>query len=201
MTDKQRLALLREAVDHLESTKQGHVQWAADGRTGPHWKEAMRELKALEKSLIPVAVPQLGPVWVGGPSVLRHDLTHLTSGIPLYPAFDDAFVQGRAIIAPENLEVIAPSTSSNPGEAFYARGRSRIRYWFGHLDRSPSIGAKFAKGVMVGRVAPNSIGGGPHVHVGVNVELLFGQGKQLLHHTNYTHGAPTIGEQLRKLLA
>jgi hypothetical protein len=40
------------------------------------------------------------------------------------------------------------------------------------------------------------VGGGPHVHVGVNVELLWGLGKQLAHHTNYTHGAPLIRDQL-----
>jgi hypothetical protein len=201
MTDKQRLALLREAVDTLERTKQGHVQWKADGKTGPHWKEALADLRRLEIDLIPIPIPQLGPIWMGGPSILRHDLTHLTAGIYLYPAFDDAFVQGRVIIAPENIEVIPPLTSSNPGEAFYAKGKSKIRYWFGHLDRSHAIGAKFAKGSAVGRVAANYIGGGPHCHVGVNVELLIGSGKQLLHHTNYTHGAPSIGTQLRKLLA
>lgn len=201
MTDKQRLALLREAVDYLEKTKQGYVQWVADGKPATHWKDAVADLRRLERDLTPVPIPQLGPVWLGGISVLRHDLTHLTAGIQLYPAFDDAYVQGRVIVAPENIEVIAPLTSANPGEAFYAKGRSKIRYWFGHLDRSHGIGATFRKGDAIGKVAANLIGGGPHVHVGVNIELLVGAGKQLAHNTNYTHGAPSIGTQLRRLLA
>lgn len=200
MTDKERLALLQKAEAELKLTSQGYKQWVEEGKPASHWSRAMLALNKLEKDLTPVPIPQLGPVWMGGISILRHDLTHLTAGIHLYPAFDDAFVQGRVIIAPENIEVIAPLTSSNPGEAFYARGRSKIRYWFGHLDRSHAIGATFRKGDAVGRVAANHIGGGPHCHVGVNVELIAGAGKQLLHHTNYTHGAPTIGVQLRKLL-
>lgn len=140
-------------------------------------------------------VPDLGPMWSGGLSVLDHDLTHATSGIPLYPAFDDAFVEGRTIIAPEDLEVVR-SSSSNPGLAFYAIGPSRLAYWFGHLDRTHSPGTKFKKGKDIGKVAPNTIGGGPHTHVGVNVEALWGSGKQLEHKTSYQHGAPTIGTQL-----
>jgi hypothetical protein len=155
---------------------------------------------ALVNSYVPPRpVPDLGPVWKGGKSVLDHDLTHATGGIKYFPAFDDAFVQGREIVAPEDIEVYQES-SSRPGLAFYAKGKSRIRYWFGHLDRTHKAGTRFEKGETVGRVAANSIGGGPHVHVGVNVELLFGPGKQLAHHTNYTHGAPTVGAQLEKAL-
>src|SRR5215831_20410127 len=51
------------------------------------------------------AVPDLGPVANGCQSVLDHDLTHATSGLDNYPAFDDAFSQGKAIIAPEGLVV------------------------------------------------------------------------------------------------
>lgn len=200
MTEKQQLALLQEARQHLHRTQQGYVQFKKSG-TGSEWKAAEALLDRLEADLKPVPVPPLGPVWNGGQSVLLQDLTHNTTGISLYPAFDDAFVQGRVVIAPEPLEVILPHTSSNPGEAFYARGRSRIRYWFGHLDRTHPIGTKFAKGDAVGRVGPNTIGGGPHVHVGVNVELLLGPGKELVHHTNYTHGAPLIGAQLRAALS
>lgn len=194
MTDRQRLALLRAAVRELKQTRKGYEPAA------PHWRAAMSRLARLEDDLGPGPLPQLGPVWKGGKSVLQHDLTHATSRIPLYPAFDDAFVQGREIIAPEPLVVVAPYTSSNPGSAFYAQGASRIRYWFGHLDRSPKVGTRFVKGQTVGRVAPNSVGGGPHVHVGVNVELLFGKGVELEHHTDYTHGAPTVGAQLARLL-
>lgn len=137
----------------------------------------------------------LGPVWVGGLSVLDHDCTHATSGIDCYPAFDDAFVPGREIIAPEHL-VVTRASSSNPGDAFYASGDSGLDYWFGHLISAPSVGREFAKGAVVGTVLDHDIGGGPHTHVGVNVERVWGSGKELEHHTNYTHGAPTIGDQL-----
>ena len=191
MTDKQRVALLDSAIRELKQTTKGY------SASGPHWKEAMERLETLRRDLTPL--PDLGPVWSGGKSVLDHDLTHKTAGVPLYPAFDDAFNQGRVIIAPEPLVIIAPTTGSVPGKAFYARGRSQLRYWFGHLDRNHSIGTSFAKGEAIGRVAANNVGGGPHVHVGVNVELLLGDGKQLLHHVDYTHGAPTIGTQLKKV--
>jgi hypothetical protein len=201
MTDKQRLALLREAVKELKQTGQGYIQWSQDKKSGGHWPKALKLLGQLEDDLKPVPVPNLGPVWNGGKSVLLHDLTHKTAGIPLYPAFDDAYVQGRVIIAPEVMTVIEPYTGANPGEAFYARGRSKLRYWFGHLDRFHSPGTVFAKGEAIGKVAANHIGGGPHVHVGINIELIAGEGKQLLHHSDYTHGAPTVGSQLRKILA
>jgi hypothetical protein len=199
MTDKQRLALLRKAERELKLTGQGYIQWAKDKRGG-HWPDALSALAALEKDRATV-VPDLGPIWAGGKSVLLQDLTHATTGIPLYPAFDDAFKQqGRVIIAPEPLTVDKKLSSANPGFAFYATGRSKLRYWFGHLDRAHPLGTKFAKGDAVGKVAANSIGGGPHVHLGINVELLLGPGKQLKHHTDYTHGAPTVGSQLRVLL-
>jgi hypothetical protein len=145
-------------------------------------------------------IPDLGPVCAGGKSVLAQDLTHATSGISLYPAFDDGFAQGVTVIAPEPLTVTR-SSSSNPGEAFYADGASGLRYWFGHLTATQSAGVKFAKGAKVGVTCHNDVGGGPHVHVGINVERLWGAGKQFEHHTNYTHGAPTVGEQLAKATA
>ena len=146
----------------------------------------------------PSPPPVIGPVFAGGQSVLAHDLTHETSGLPLYPAFDDAFREGTPIIAPEPLRV-TNSSSSRPGLAFYATGASKIRYWFGHLDRTHSPGTRFARGDLVGHVAHNAIGGGPHVHVGVNVEGLLGAGRELIHHSDYSHGAPTIGEQLARV--
>lgn len=198
MTDKEQLRLLRSAIADLKRTTRGYVQFAEEG--GTWWPSALGKLARLEKDLVPVAVPPLGPVWAGGRSVLQQSLTHATAGIPLYPAFDDAYVQGRLIIAPEPLTIIAPYTSSRPGMAFYARGKSKLRYWFGHLDRHHPIGTTFVKGQTVGRVAPNTVGGGPHVHVGLNVELLLGAGVQLEHHTNYTTGAPTVGVQLARAL-
>lgn len=189
MTDAKRLALLRKARKHLALTKQGYAP------TGSEWKAALAALDKLAADLRSSPTLALGPVWVGGKSVLLHDLTHATTNIPLYPAFDDAFNQGRVIVAPEDLTVTRQS-SANPGEAFYATGKSKIRYWFGHLDRGQAVGTKFRKGAAIGRVAANAIGGGPHVHVGLNVELLLGVGRELKHHTNYTHGAPLVGEQL-----
>jgi hypothetical protein len=139
------------------------------------------------------SVPNLGPVWPGGMSVLDHDLTHATGGIDGYPAFDDAFVAGRDVIAPEEL-VVTRSSSSNPGDAFYAEGESGLLYWFGHLVVAPDPGRTFGKGAKLGDVLDHSVGGGPHVHVGIDAEPLIG--RELAHHTDYSHGAPTVGEQL-----
>lgn len=172
------------------------------GVIGPAtWSELLRFIPPKGKAMLPQkpVVPKLGPIRSGGKSILLQDLTHETDGIPLYPAFDDAFYQGTLIIAPEDMTVSRPS-SSRPGQAFYATGVSTIRYWFGHLDRTHAAGVRFAKGDVVGRVAPNHIGGGPHCHVGLNVELLLGEGRQLAHHNNYTHGAPTVGAQLAAAL-
>ncbi len=171
---------------------------AATGVIGPAtWKVLLPHMSLAAKAKLPQkpVVPNLGPIVAGGQSVLDHDCTHETDGIDLYPAFDDAFGQGRSIIAPEALHVTR-SSSSRPGLAFYATGASGIRYWFGHLDRTHYAGQTFTKGQLVGKTVANHIGGGPHCHVGVNVEQLWGKGKQLLHHTNYTHGAPTIRAQL-----
>jgi hypothetical protein len=174
MTDKQRLELLEYALKELRKTKEGYD---SAGQTGGHWRSAMQRLDALEEDLKPKAgrptasagIPRLGPLWKGGRPILEQDCTHPTSGILLYPAFDDAFVAGREIIAPEALEVTRDS-SSRPGDAFYAKGKSGIRYWFGHLVRAPSVGTKFRKGETMGIVLDHNVGGGPHVHVGINIE-------------------------------
>jgi hypothetical protein len=150
----------------------------------------------LYKSYAPkTKVPDLGPVVKGGKKVTAQDLTHPTGGLSLYPAFDDGFAEGVTVIAPEDLE-ITKASSSNPGDACYAKGKSGLQYWFGHLASAPAVGKKIAKGGTVGKTCHNEVGGGPHVHLGVNVEKLWGSGKQMTHHTNYTHGAPLIGEQL-----
>lgn len=140
-------------------------------------------------------VPALGPVYHGGASILTYDLTHETDDIPLYPAFDTAFRGGTGIIAPEPMEVIKAS-SSRPGDACYLRGESDIDYWIGHLVYAPPVGREFDREDLIGRVVATSVGGGSHAHVGLNVERLWGRGKELVHHDNYTHGAPTIGKQL-----
>jgi hypothetical protein len=140
-------------------------------------------------------VPALGPVYRGGLSILQQDLTHATDGIQYYPAFDTAFDEGMSLIAPEHM-VVTRESSSRPGDACYCTGDSGIRYWFGHQAYAPAVGRRFNKGDVFGRVAANHIGGGPHCHVGINVEGIWGAGKQLQHHTNYTHGAPLVGYQL-----
>ena len=164
------------------------------------WKALLPHLSAAAKALLPQVpakpkIPNLGPIVKGGRSVLDHDLTHATDGIPLYPAYDDAFGQGVTVIAPEALTVTHQS-SSRPGEAFYATGASGLKYWLAHLTASPAVGTKFRKGQPVGKTCANRVGGGPHCHVGVNVERLWGKGKQFAHHTDYTSGAPTIRQQL-----
>jgi hypothetical protein len=129
-----------------------------------------------------------------GPSVRTYDLTHATGGLPYYPAFDAVWYQGKNVLAPEALECTRTGTASH-GYAFYADGDSGLRWWFGHLETSPPVGRRFDRGAVIGRVA-YSPDNSPHVHVGINVERLWGSGQQMTHHTNYTHGAPLIGTQL-----
>lgn len=143
----------------------------------------------------------IGPIVIGGPSELDADLTHKTDGIPFYPAYDMAFNAGQSIIACEDMTVDNHPSSSHPGHAFYATGRSEIKHWYGHLDRDHPLGTKFRKGQLLGKVIDTDIGGGPHCHHAWNVEELFGPGKQLLYGKtgsgpDYTHGSPTIREQL-----
>lgn len=143
------------------------------------------------------AVPDLGPVVSGGKSVLDQDLTHTTGGIDGYPAFDDGFRAGAVVIAPEPLTVTRLSSArrrdGNPnGKAFYATGASGIRYWFGHVEQIPAVGEKLAKGARLGLVSANHEA--PHLHVGIDASALVG--RQLQHHTDYTHGGATVGKQL-----
>ena len=203
MTDKQRLELLRAAKKELKLTTQGYVQWVAEGKQGGHWAKAMLALNKLEEDLEPDPVPLLGPVRRGGKSLLAYELTHNTDGIPLYPAFDENWGSGTIAIAPEPLTVISPYTSANPGAAFFARGESKLKYWIGHLTRSPSIGTKFAKGQEIGRSVAQT--GAEHTHWGINAEAFLGAGHQLRYGKNgngpdYTYGSPAIGVQLRDAL-
>jgi len=140
-------------------------------------------------------VPDLGPIFHGSKSVLDQDLTHATSGLDYYPAFDDAFGEGNDVLAPEGME-ITKASSSNPGDACYALGDSGLMYWFGHLTMAPNVGATFEKGELIGVTCVNNVGGGPHCHLGINVEGLWGTGKQMSHHSDYTHGGPLVGDQL-----
>jgi len=183
--------------------------YTKDGKQQPAFDSKAQDLLQKEKAgqaepAVGDSVPDLGPIFQSGLSVLDHDLTHATSGISLYPAFDDAFSPkphgGITVIAFDNLTVWKHETSSNPGHAIYVQGAQKVDAWYGHLDRDYPLGHKFKKGEFIAKTIDNEIGGGPHCHVGINVERLIGAGKELEHHTNYTHGAPTVGEQLSKLL-
>jgi len=202
VTDRQRLAKLQAALRALKQTTHGYTP------EGVHWRTAMTNLRALQLDLQqppPPSIPQLGPILLGGKSVLLHDLTHMTA-MPAgpnrgrFPALDDGFGDiGRSVIAPEALKITGQSGSQG-GDAFYAKGESGIEYWVGHIDRAPSTGARFRKGERMCRIAWISQGdGGPHVHLGIDARPLIG--RTLTHHTNYTHGAPTVGRQLAEALA
>lgn len=161
----------------------------------------------------PNPVPDLGPLYQGGASVLYHSLTHNTDGpsdpsdsaydlSEFYPAFDDGWIGGRTIWAVENLTVIKASSSS-PGDAFFALGRSKIRWWYGHLRYAPSVGRTFRKGDAVGQILSQS-GGKSHVHLGMDTRLLIGH--RLLYGAtgngpDYTYGSPTVVTQLREYLS
>ena len=195
MTDRQRAAVLARARKNLERTKEGFDAYEESGR-GTAWKAALADIDLLLRDLKASQVPALGPVVAGGRSILDQDLTHATSGIPGYPAFDDGWVAGKEVIAPEPLQVTQQS-SAQGGDAFYATGASKIRYWFGHVDAAPLTGKRFKKGDVLARISAQHPR--PHVHVGINVQSLVGF--ELLHNLNYTHGKPTVGAQLRKALA
>lgn len=149
----------------------------------------------------PVEIPDLGPIYRGtyAVSIMQHSLTHRTSGIPFFPAFDDGWVAGRDVIAPEDLEVYEQSGSAG-GDAFFCRGKSTIKYWFGHLAFSQPNGAKFSKGEKIGDIAwlPTHLGSS-HVHCGIDARPLIG--RELLHRTDYRPGAPSVGVQLREALS
>jgi hypothetical protein len=141
-------------------------------------------------------VPDLGPLEKGGQSLLDFALSHDTSGIKLYPASDTVWTKGTTIIAPEKL-TITKASSSNPGAACYAEGVSGIRYWFGHMVSAPPVGKVINKGAQVGTVGAFS-GYTPHLHCGVNVEKIWGTGKELKHGNNYSvSGIPTIRKQFQ----
>ena len=137
-------------------------------------------------------VPVLGPIVSGGSSVLDMRLTHDTDGIPGYPAFDDGWIAGRLVVAPEKLTVTEQSGAQG-GDAFFCRGASGMRMWVGHVLSAPPTGRTFERGEAMATLANlPSYQGGPHVHLGLNARALGVE----LHATGYGPG-PTVGEQLR----
>lgn len=154
----------------------------------------------------PNPVPDLGSLYRGGASVLYHSLTHNTDGdyelSHYYPAFDDGWIAGRTVLAVEDL-VVSKASGANPGDAFYATGKSKLRYWYGHLNSAPGVGLAFKKGARVGTIAwqPNDKS---HVHLGIDARSLIGH--TLLygatgHGPDYTYGSPTVVTQLREGLS
>lgn len=199
MTDAQRAATLARARAALQRTTQGYTQFKQTGK-GDAWKAALKELDTLAADLAPPKpkLPALGPVVVGGRTVLEQDLTHATDGVPGYPAFDDGFNHpGLAVIAPETFKVtkigrFVRRDGTPDGKSVYGTGASGIRWVFGHLENVPAVGATVKANAKFATISPNHEQ--PHVHVGVNAKALIGH--ELAHHTNYTHGAATVGQQL-----
>lgn len=197
MTNKQRVTAIRRARRHLHD---------ADGYrpNGVHYREIDKVLNALEKDFLPPPLPNLGPLYAGAKNTLDLDFTHLTSGLG-WPAFDVALTgdpgPSTPILAPEFMVVDTKDSSSHPGEAFYATGRSGIRYWFGHLKKDWPLGTKLAKGAVIGHTLPTSIGGGTHVHVAINLVPVTGRHARYGRNgdgPNYTHGPYTLRTELQR---
>lgn len=198
MTDRQRATLLRAALADFRKTREGYVTHP----NGPYWQAGMEKANRLLKDLQPPAIPQLGPVLEDGLAMLLQAPTHNTDGVPGYPAYDTGFGQaGRWIIAPEPLTITRQSGAVG-GDAVYARGKSKIEYWVGHLTPAPATGTTYAKGARIARIADQS--GTDHVHWGLDVRPLTGQSLKYGANGNgpdYTWGSPTIGAQLTAMLA
>jgi hypothetical protein len=188
--------------------------WPVDGVLGEHEFRALLDAGAYDQRALtllrmyrPLKWTEIGPVQPGGPSLLDQQLTHETSGIPLFPAFDTAWGAGGGVacIAPEDCVVDTKDTSSRPGEAVFLTGASGLRYWVGHLDRDWPLGTRLRKGDLIGRTLAVP-GKSDHAHWGVNAEAILGRGQQLAYGATgkgppYTYGSSTIREQLRRVLA
>jgi hypothetical protein len=200
---------LEAALDEWDPGKNGYAEGrydkirAAVVKTGSHKGEQALDSVAINQVQTEYAadqgkkVPDLGPLEKGGASLLDFALSHSTSGIALYPATDTVWTPGATIIAPEKIE-ITKASSSSPGDACYAIGvTSKIQYWFGHMVSAPAVGKVIGKGATIGKVGQFS-GYTPHLHCGVNVEKLWGSGKELKHGNNYSvSGIPTIRKQFQ----
>lgn len=188
MTDRKRAQLVKRARLLLQEDP-------------PKVGRALETLRVLLLDLDPPkpqGVPNLGPVIAGGQSILLEDFTHATSGVPFYPAFDTGVGHpGLAVIAPETVAVtklgrFTRRDGTPDGRSVYADGRSGLRYVFGHLENVVANGTTIRKGGRVGVISANHEA--PHLHLGIDARALLG--RELDHHTDYTHGSTPLGEQL-----
>lgn len=199
---------LEAALDEWDPGKNGYGKGrydkirAAKVKTGSHAGEyaldgtAINMVQTEMASMQGTKVPDLGPLEKGGASLLDFALSHATSGIALYPASDTVWTAGTTVIAPEKVTV-ARASSSSPGDACYLDGASGVRYWMGHMISAPAVGKVISKGGTIGKVG-SFAGYTPHLHCGVNVEKLWGTGKELKHGSNYSvSGIPTIRKQFQ----
>lgn len=146
-------------------------------------------------------VPSLGQLYAGGSSPLAQDLTHETDGIEglhksVWPAYDDGWIIGRSILAVEDMTVFDTGGAQGGTRSIYTRGESKLEYGYFHMAAAPRVGSEFGRGEVIGRIGsmPRA-----HVHLAINAVPLLGY--DLAHHTNYTHGAPKVGAQLREALS
>lgn len=199
---------LEAALDEWDPGKNGYAEGrydkirAAVVKTGSHAGEqaldsvCISQVQTEYNQMVADKVPDLGPLEKNGISLLDFILSHDTGGVPLFPAVDTVWTAGRSVLAPEKVEVYRASSSS-PGDACYLEGVSGIRYWMGHLSSAPAVGKVINKGATIG-VVGNFSGETPHLHCGVNVEQIWGTGKELRHGENYTtSGIPTIRKQFQ----
>jgi hypothetical protein len=157
---------------------------------------------ALVNSYAPPAVPDIGPVVPGSGSILDFDFTHMTTGLG-WPAFDTALTgdpgPSLRVIAAEDMVIDTKDSSASPGEAFYATGKSGIRYWYAHLKDDHPLGKRFAKGEVVGDTLPTTVGGGTHLHLAINLVPVTGRHARYGANgdgPNYTHGPYTLRTEL-----
>lgn len=202
MTNKAMKQRLLAAKEHLENTKISGAEFARTGK-GSEWVAAYKDIDTVIKALVP-PLPNLGPLYAGAPNTLDIDFTHMTSGLG-WPAFDVALTGDPGpsipILAPEFMVVDTKDSSASPGEAFYATGRSGLRYWFAHLKNDWPLGTKLSKGVVVGHTLPTSVGGGTHLHLAIDLRPVTGRHARYGRDgdgPNYTHGPYTLRTELQR---
>lgn len=191
---------LSEAHGLLKKTEVGYTA------TAPRWKSAIKLIDSVEQDLQGSGVPNLGPVVLGEKSLLLCFLTHETAGLykrtgSHYPAVDTGWTAGERVIAPESL-IVTRQSSARGADAFYATGKSGLKYWIGHINKAPATGTKFLKGEVMCRIA--IIPGADHLHWGIDARGLVHRDLRWGRRGNgpdYTYGSPTVGQQLAALLA